>query len=321
MATVPLPELGLIIETIDHEDVDVPGPQSYISAGDDDISVSEWLDGISNMSPKQRLNLWHKQKTYIFEHRNHSIPLFNTEYVEKDGVGANVVKKKQFGDLNRPVLERSKRFTELGHQMGKIISLQYIIDSNKNISEAVNQIPYDMSDFGVKKVKQFARSGKAGWVWTTEGPELPNKIPISSQTPYSGMIYFMYFLNPRDQEIPLYIGMSRKLGQDGQELGTGFAGFTRDTVFGRWGYGSSRHLGELSRAFFASAYNGSPKDKYKKWIDNLFVDRTRVLQRQVYIEMVPFFDRSIEDAEEKLIRLASKIFDKWLLNKEYTFNS
>lgn len=112
--------------------------------------------------------------------------------------------------------------------------------------------------------------------------------------------------------------MSRKLGRDDNSLGTNFAKINQDSVFGRWGYGSSQHLGELSRVIFSESYDGEPEQKYEDWADALFVDRTQVLKQPVYIEMVPFFDESIRDAEEKLIRLASHLFKPFLLNKEYT---
>jgi hypothetical protein len=60
------------------------------------------------------------------------------------------------------------------------------------------------------------------------------------------------------------------------------------------------------------------KKKYEDWADELFIDGERVLRSPVYIEMVPFFDENIQDAEEKLIRLASRIFKPFLLNREYT---
>ncbi|OYR80413.1 hypothetical protein DJ71_14910, partial [Halorubrum sp. E3] len=66
------------------------------------------------------------------------------------------------------------------------------------------------------------------------------------------------------------------------------------------------------------SYDREPEPKYEDWVDDLFVDKTRLLKEPVYIEMVPFFDQDIRDAEEKLIRLASRLFTPFLLNKEYT---
>lgn len=89
-------------------------------------------------------------------------------------------------------------------------------------------------------------------------------------------------------------------------------------LLGRWGYGESQHLGELSRAIFPESYDREPEPKYEDWVDALFIDRTQLLRSPVYIEMVPFFDENIKDAEEKLIRLASRVFSPLLLYTEYT---
>jgi hypothetical protein len=71
----------------------------------------------------------------------------------------------------------------------------------------------------------------------------------------------MYTLNSTGQEIPRYIGMSRKLGRDDSSLGYNFANITKDSVFDRWGYGSSQHLGELSKVIFSDQYNGKTEKK------------------------------------------------------------
>lgn len=293
---------------------------SYSEAGDNDMSVDKWMEEVSGMSDYQCLEQWHSQKEYIFEHRKDPIPLFKTEVVEKSGRDYEVARKQSFGHYDRPVLERSNRFTKLGHEIGKVISLQYMVDSSQNITEASEQVPYDVSDQDLDTIERFFEANDAAWVFSANGPGLAGRYPISESTSYSGMIYFMYTLNSTGQEIPRYIGMSRKLGRDDARLGSNFANITRDSVFGRWGYGESQHLGELSRAIFPESYDREPRSKYEDWADALFIDRTQVLQENVYIEMVPFFDESIKDAEEKLIRLASRLFSEFLLNKEYTSN-
>jgi hypothetical protein len=313
----PVSGMDLLLKPETPDSIEVPGATSYSNAGNDDMSVEDWVDEISDMSDLDCLNLWHSQKEFIFSHRDEPIPLFSTGVVEESGYEYNVVKKHSFGNSGRPVLKRGSRFTKLGHQIGKVISLQYIVDSEQKIAQAVQQVPYDVSDQDIDVIERFFESHDAAWVLTANGPELAVRFPISPSTPYSGMIYFMYSLNVTGQEIPRYIGMSRKLGRDNSSLGTNFAQITRDSVFGRWGYGSSQHLGELSKVIFSDYYDGE-KNKYQDWADALFIDRSRVLKSPVYIEMVPFFDQSIADAEEKLIRLASRLFDQFLLNKEYT---
>lgn len=314
----PISGMNLLLRPEEPQNIEVPGPTSYTDAGNDDMSVEEWMEIISDMSNRERLSHWQRQKEHIFQHRKDPISLFNTEIVEKSGQEYNVVRKKLFGHSERPVLQRSDRFTKLGDQIGKIISLQYMVDSSESITEASEQVPYEISEQDVDVVERFFEANDAAWAISADGPGLAVQMPISESTSYTGMIYFMYTLNPKGQEIPRYIGMSRKLGRDDASLGTNFAKINQDSVFGRWGYGSSQHLGELSQVVFSEDYAGETEQKYEDWADALFVDRTQVLKQPVYIEMVPFFDESIKDAEEKLIRLASRLFGPVLLNKEYT---
>lgn len=314
----PVAGMDLLLEPASPDEIDVPGPVSYRDAGDDDMSVEEWMGEISSMSDYECLGCWHRQKEFIFEHREDPIPIFKSEVVDRSSNEFQKVRKQPYGHYDRPVLERSDRFTQLGHEIGKVISIQYMVDSGKSIAEASEQVPYDVSDQDLNIIQRFFEANDAAWVLSASGPGFAGRFPISESTPYSGMIYFMYTLNETGQEIPRYIGMSRKLGRDNRSLGSNFANITRDSVFGRWGYGESQHLGELSRAIFPDSYNREPEQKYEDWVDTLFVDRTRKLKDPVYIEMVPFFDENIKDAEEKLIRLASRVFTPFLLNKEYT---
>lgn len=311
----PISGMDLILKPADPDDIDVPGATTYLEAGTDDMPTEEWLEEVSDLSDEECLAMWHRQKEYIFEHRRDPISLFNTEDEETDST--QKVKKLSYGPTNRPVLERSDRFTKLGHQIGKVISLQYMIDSELDLAEAADQVPFSVPEFDLDIIERFFEHNEAAWVYAANGPGLAGKFPISSSTTYSGMIYFMYTLNPTGQEIPRYIGMSQKLGRDDKSLGSNFAGITRDSVFGRWGYGESQHLGELSRVIFSEHYSKAPQQKYMDWADALFIDRTQNLNDPVYIEMVPFFDASIKDAEEKLIRLAHRVFEPFLLNKEY----
>jgi hypothetical protein len=90
----PISGMDLLLEPVDPEDIDVPGSISFSAAGDDDLSVEEWMEAVSKMSDRECLAQWHKQKEYIFEHREEPVPLFDTETVEKSGDKYEVVRKK-----------------------------------------------------------------------------------------------------------------------------------------------------------------------------------------------------------------------------------
>jgi hypothetical protein len=320
-------EHDIVLEPISSEEVATPGPGSYDTAHSDQLSVEEWKQRLKDNGPEFALQYWAEHIQYALSHREKPIELFDTEIVTKKGIEARVVKKMEYGNLNRPVLKRSDRFEENARHVGRAISLQYAVDSAKTPEEVAEEIPYDFPPDSIQRLREVLDECDAVWMRNIDAMSHAAKTPISTGTQVDGMLYYMYTQNSVGSPLPLYIGMSRKMGRDEDSLNWNFANITRDSVFGRWGYGSSQHLGELSRAMFPESYDDS-EPKYEEWRDELFVDDSRVLRGPVYIEMVPYFDSDIAEAEEIMIRVASKIWnhpkidsDKLgynLLNKEYT---
>lgn len=264
--------------------------------------------------------------SFGLSHRSNPVNLFDTEMVEKQGRAFEVVKKEEYGHSDRPVLKRGKRFERCAEHVGKSISIQYAVDSEEDPATVTDQLPYNFSAEEIRRLRSLLWDSEAGWIINTNSNSEFDRTPISTSTQLNGMLYYMYRKNGHGGYLPLYIGMSEKLGRDNKSLNWNFANITRDSVFGRWGYGESQHLGELSRALFTDAYGSDPKPKYERWKDELFVDGTRVLRSPVYIEMVPHFDRDVAEAEEIMIRIAAEIFNHpkvselnhQLLNVEYT---
>lgn len=323
-----LVEHDIVLEPISSEEVATPGPGSYDTAHSDQLSVEEWRQRLKDNGPEFALRYWAEHIQYAFSHREKPIELFDTEIVKKKGIEARVVKKMEYGNLNRPVLKRSERFEENAKHVGRAVSLQYAVDSPKPPKEVAEEIPYDFPPEAIQRLREILDDCDAVWMRNIDAMSHAAKTPISNDTQLDGMLYYMYTQNSVGSPLPLYIGMSRKMGHDKDSLNWNFANITRDSVFGRWGYGRSQHLGELSRAMFAEAYDGNPEPKYEKWKDELFIDDSRVLRGPVYIEMVPYFDKDIEEAEEIMIRVASEVWnhpsvdsDRFgynLLNEEYT---
>jgi hypothetical protein len=263
--------------------------------------------------------------SFGLSHRSTPIELFDTGTVEKQGTEFTVAKKKEYGRSNRPVLKRGERFKRCAEHVGKSISIQYVVDSENPPEDVIEEIPYNFTPDDVRRLRSLLQDSEAGWIINTDSESVFDRTPISTETALNGMLYYMYQTNPHGGYFPLYIGMSEKLGRDRESLNWNFANITRDSVFGRWGYGNSQHLGELSKAIFTDEYDTDPEPKYERWRDELFLDESRVLKKPVYIEMVPHFDRDVAEAEEIMIRIASEIFnhsqasniDHQLLNVEY----
>ena len=318
----------IIIEPISKEEVSTPGPGNYGNAHDNQLDVQDWRQRLEEEGPEFALQYWARHIRYAFAHREKPIELFETEHVKKEGIEALVAKRMEYGNLDRPVLKRSDGFEQNAKHVGEAISLQYAVDSTKSPEEVAEEIPYSFSVESIQRVREVLEECDAVWIRHVDAMSDYAKTPISKSTQLDGMLYYMYTQNHVGSPLPLYIGMSQKMGQDGEDLNWNFSNITQDSVFGRWGYGSSQHLGELSRAMFPEAYDSEPKPKYKEWRDELFVDQTPVLRGPVYIEMIPYFDADIRKAEEIMIRVASKVwnhpsvdsdeFGYTLLNKEYT---
>lgn len=320
-------EHNIVIEPVSSDEIKTPGPGTYDTAHSNQLSVQEWKRKLEEGGPLFALKYWHKHMEYALAHREAPIELFDTGIVEKEGVEYPVVRKMAYGNSNRPVLKRGERFKQSAEHVGKAVSLQYAVDSPASPTEVSEVIPYDFAPESIRRIREVVDECDAVWMRNIDTLSHAGKTPISKGTQVDGMLYYMYRVNSEGNPLPLYIGVSEKLGRDRESLNWNFANITRDSVFGRWGYGSSQHLGGLSRAMFPESYDSDPEPKYERWKTELFVD-SRILRTPVYIEMVPYFDKSVVKAEEIMIRVASEIFnhpslntDRYghqLLNVEYT---
>lgn len=89
---------------------------------------------------------------------------------------------------------------------------------------------------------------------------------------WQGFMYVM-FTGPEDCLVPRYIGKAEKRGVR-NTLSANLARIrTNMDKFGRWGYNSAYHLGELSHAVLGGGAfkSGPPKRNYARWRDALFI--------------------------------------------------
>lgn len=263
-------------------------------------------------------SMWDNWAGFIFSHRYVPIPLFDTQTTTVDGIDARVAGKGTHGRDDSPVLRRSGAASDHILDAGKIVCLQYAITADKEPGEVCADVPYDLFPTEVWRAREFVDEHGVAWAIPADRPWW-DRSPVGVGHEARGVIYVMYIRDSgHNTVIPKYIGLSRKYGIGNGELNWNFANITSDSVFGRWGYGKSQHLGELSCAIWPDEYRWDPAKKYKKWADDLFVDRTRVLRRSVYIEVLPWFSDDPVICEENMIMLASELFGDHLLNTEYT---
>lgn len=111
---------------------------------------------------------------------------------------------------------------------------------------------------------------------------------------YDGMIYVMHRIE-HESIIPLYIGRSKKLANDGSKLNSDIT----DVPFGRWAYDTAQHMGALSVAVLGK-YSGrsdqKPKRSYLHWANALFEEvpaQKPQLKSKVYFWAKPWSVKDI----------------------------
>ncbi|AIZ45127.1 hypothetical protein QR90_08445 [Deinococcus radiopugnans] len=141
---------------------------------------------------------------------------------------------------------------------------------------------------------------------------------------WQGFVYVM-FTGPEDHLVPRYIGKAERRGVR-NTLSANLARIrTNMDKFGRWGYNSAYHLGELSHAVLAGAFKpGPPKRNYTRWRDALFVSsHPPVLRTPVCVHLLPWrcgmrgpsgLVGSVAAVEYELIALAGAAYPAELLN-------
>lgn len=141
-----------------------------------------------------------------------------------------------------------------------------------------------------------------------------------------GFLYVM-FTGSGAALIPRYIGKAEKKGVK-NDISVNLVRLRTDpTKFGRWGYNSAYHIGELSHAVFGDAFKpGKHKGNYGRWRDALFATTVPpVLREPVFVHLIPWRtgDRgpsgmvgSVAAVEYELIALAAAAYPAELLNTQ-----
>lgn len=145
-----------------------------------------------------------------------------------------------------------------------------------------------------------------------------------------GLLYFMFWLR-EGSVIPLYIGRSRKLSNNGAEINSDIRGFK----FGRWSDDRDQHFGELSVAalgIHCGREDWAPLPTYVAWAEKLFTKvpaTTPALREPTYFFALNWEQSftgiwpavgatSVGIQENLLIAVASLCFPEVLLNSDGT---
>jgi hypothetical protein len=143
---------------------------------------------------------------------------------------------------------------------------------------------------------------------------------VCDGTDYCGIVYLMYWLNEAGNEIPLYVGKAERYGRNG-----GISlNLTNKSFFGRWGYPSFYHIGDLSKSVHQLTATGISVGRHSDWALKLFEDPSRRrLRRQVYFWASPWSHSgtcpcgipvNVAALENCLIRYARRFFQDDNLN-------
>ena len=141
---------------------------------------------------------------------------------------------------------------------------------------------------------------------------------------WRGLLYVMAW-GSRDQFRPLYIGKAGRFGKTNGQLSANLRNLRTDkSKFARWGDGNDYHVGDLSQALFGWSGYKEPCQKYLRWAEMLFVEKSPLrLREPTNLLLIPWDEGqlgadsetcSLEAAENQAIELATEEFRRIVLN-------
>ncbi|GAA4012573.1 hypothetical protein GCM10022631_25390 [Deinococcus rubellus] len=104
-----------------------------------------------------------------------------------------------------------------------------------------------------------------------------------------GFLYVMH-IGAGELLIPRYVGKAEKKGVK-HEISANLMRIRHSPdKFGRWGYNSAYHLGELSHAVLGEAFKpGLPQKNYGRWRNALFAQTSPpILRAPVWVHLMPW---------------------------------
>ena len=141
---------------------------------------------------------------------------------------------------------------------------------------------------------------------------------------WRGLIYVMAW-GDFEHLRPLYIGKAGRFGKSEGKLSANLKNLQSDkSKFARWGDGNDYHIGDLSQALYGWSAYKEPSQKYLRWAEVLFAERSPLrLREATSVLLVPWDEGhrgidgaecSVETAEGQAIDLAIAEFGEIVLN-------
>ena len=141
---------------------------------------------------------------------------------------------------------------------------------------------------------------------------------------WRGLLYVMAW-GSRDRFRPLYIGKAGRFGKTNGQLSANLRNLRTDkSKFARWGDGNDYHVGDLSQALFGWSGYKEPCQKYLRWAEMLFVEKSPLrLREPTNLLLIPWDEGqlgadgeacSLKAAENQAIELATEEFRSIVLN-------
>lgn len=268
------------------------------------------VDSMGSYQAKEQWRQWLRRNWK----EDFGVPLFDTTQTEYEGIPLQVASTDQYN--GKRVLKRHPSMEQRVSVEVKTCILRYAFMQNDVTPQEYLTRKIGQLDASWDKIAELSK--------TLDGnQEVPTTLQIGfgdtvkqvrldagESLDIEGILYMMYTMDD-GFPIPRYIGITTFENIGGYLNQTiSFA----DSKFARWGYGRNQHLGELSNALFD--HGREPSRKYKMWVDDLFVDKTPILKEPVYFT-AQVWGGNLKDAEELLVRIASKAYPDQLLNIQF----
>lgn len=243
-----------------------------------------------------------------------SVPLFDTTKSSTQGFDFHIVNTADY--CGRSVLGRHPEMEALMKLEIRIALLRHAFSQNEMepqrfLSRKLKKINLDWNI--IEELKRIVSGGLERHaeieVGGEDGISKVIRLEPEDTMEIDGIMYMMHTYD--NGVIPKYIGITQLSNSGGYLNQT--MDHNADSKFGRWGYSENQHLGGLSHAVLDS--DKQPSKKYQRWADDLFY-KNRILRKPVFFT-AQTWEGNLEEAEELVVRTASKAYPDELLNVEY----
>lgn len=245
--------------------------------------------------------------------------MFETERVDVSGVTAEMVSTTEFGSRDRTVLKRSDEATAMLRNEIRAAMVHHAYHSDMDDPEAwlrrkLTKLGAEFPSEAIEAMANGPDHDATVVIGDPLGVEKRVHLDAGQRIDPAGILYLLYSYDADGRLLPKYVGITEMCNEHGHLNGN--INHNAESKMARWGYGRRQHVGEVSCAMFPSEHSWDPTAKYEQWVEELFVDGTRLLDRPLYLHAT-LWDGDIRMVEEALVRAASKAWPGEVLNTVY----